>query len=315
MAPFALALFTLVSSFTASSIAGIASTQELHRHYFGAGDFDFDFWYWDLTWLVWDKQCSKYNISRPVDTRITGGDLAAPNMFPYQVGLLLLRAPKIYQCGGTLISVSYVLTAAHCLYKSTRGKVFLGSTDFANPITSAAVYNVSEDDFFVYEKYTLRGGRDDIGLIRLPSPAMLSAAVQTIPLARRFMTQSLLEGEIVTTSGWGLTADADGGKMVFNLLLYYVDAPVMALRECACYYLPGLVRSRNHICASGAGGRGSCDGDSGGPLTYYYRNKTYLVGLTAFGSAGGCEIGFPSVYTRITSYLDWIAERTGIKVD
>ncbi|XP_004524589.1 brachyurin [Ceratitis capitata] len=314
MAQLALTLL-IVATFglRASTVALPTSLREMHRTYFGAGDFEF--WYWDLAWLVWDKQCSKYNISRTVDTRITGGELAEPNMFPYQVGLLLLRAPKIYQCGGTLISVSYVLTAAHCIYKSTCGKVFLGSIDFANPFTAAAVYNVSESDLIVYEKYTLSGGRDDIGLIRLPTPAKLSSAVQIIPLAPRFMTQSFLQGKIVTTSGWGLTRDADMDKMEFNLLLYYVDAPVMAQGECACYYLPGLVRSRNHICASGAGGRGSCDGDSGGPLTYYYGNKSYLIGLTAFGSAGGCEIGFPSVYTRVATYLDWIAARTGIKVD
>ncbi|XP_067644968.1 brachyurin [Eurosta solidaginis] len=313
MASSFLVIFTLLSSSCYNSVAAYQSSYEVNRNYFG--DFAYDFWYWDLAWLVWDKQCSKYNINREVDARITGGDLAAPNMFPYQAGLLLLRAPKIYQCGGVLISVNYVLTAAHCIYMSTRGKVFLGSTDFANPVTSAAVFNVSASDFYVYEKYTLSGGRDDIGLIRLPTPATLSAAVQTIPLARRFMTQSFLEGKTVTTSGWGLTSDGSSEKMQFNLLLYYVDGPVIGMRECACYYLPGLVRSLNHICVSGEGGRGSCDGDSGGPLTYYYNNKNYLIGLTAFGSAGGCEIGFPSVYTRITSYLDWIAERTGIKVD
>nr|XP_014099017.1 brachyurin [Bactrocera oleae] len=313
MAYYSLVLFICATTIFTTAYATSATVQEMHRNYFGGGIYDF--WYWDLAWLVWDRQCSSYNITRAVDTRITGGDLAAPNMFPYQVGLLLLRAPKVYQCGGTLISVSYVLTAAHCLYKSTRGKVFLGSIDFANPLTSAAVYNVSESDFIVYERYVLHGGRDDIGLVRLPSPATLSSAVQTIPLAPRFMTQSLLERKIVTTSGWGLTSDSASERMMFNLLLYYVDAPVLPLRECACYYLPGLVRGSNHICASGAGGRSSCDGDSGGPLTYYYRNKSYLIGLTAFGSAGGCEIGYPAVYTRITSYLDWIVARTGIKVD
>lgn len=49
-------------------------------------------------------------------------------------------------------------------------------------------------------------------------------------------------------------------------------------------------------------------GDSGGPLltTYfnYYAFVPYIVGLTSFGI--GCANGVPSVYTRISHYLDWI---------
>lgn len=81
-----------------------------------------------------------------------------------------------------------------------------------------------------------------------------------------------------------------------------------------CFYLPGLVNSRSHLCADGSGGRGSCDGDSGGPLVYNQKNIDYQVGVTAFGSAGGCEIGFPTVYTKITNYLEWISKKTGLKM-
>jgi len=35
-----------------------------------------------------------------------------------------------------------------------------------------------------------------------------------------------------------------------------------------------------------------------------------LVGVTSFSA--GCGWSFPMVYTRITSYLDWIITMTGI---
>jgi secreted trypsin-like serine protease len=50
-------------------------------------------------------------------------------------------------------------------------------------------------------------------------------------------------------------------------------------------------------------------GDSGGPLLVVNSgdNKNYLVGLTSFGF--GCGTSFPSIYTRVSSYIDWIEEK------
>lgn len=202
-----------------------------------------------------------------------------------------------------------------CIYlyrSSSLGKVFLGTNKFADLNSTVAVYNVTHRDFSVYEKYVPYGSLHDIGLIYLKKAAPISSAVQLIMLARSYMTQTFLEGEIATTSGWGRTSDNENTS---DLLLYYVDVPVMNQRQCECFYLPGLVKSQNHICTDGDGGKGSCDGDSGGPLTYFHRGANYLVGLTAFGSAAGCEINAPSVYTRITAYLGWISRKTGIVIN
>lgn len=63
-----------------------------------------------------------------------------------------------------------------------------------------------------------------------------------------------------------------------------------------------------HLCAGfvSKGGKGTCIGDSGGPLQCPIGDgKWYLVGLTSFGS-GCAKAGFPDVFTRITHYLNWI---------
>lgn len=38
------------------------------------------------------------------------------------------------------------------------------------------------------------------------------------------------------------------------------------------------------------------------------------VGIVSFGHIAGCEKGHPVAFTRITSYLDWIEENTGIVI-
>ena len=46
-------------------------------------------------------------------------------------------------------------------------------------------------------------------------------------------------------------------------------------------------------------------GDSGGPMILKQGIVIpYVIGITSFGQ--GCAGGAPSIYTRISSYLDWI---------
>lgn len=104
-----LTIFTALA--TQASLRTAEPTDSNWLHYsreFGYSNFGF--WHWDHGFS--GDRCR--NITS-VQLRITGGNIAEPNMFPYQAALLMLQAPKIIQCGGALISQRYVLTAAHCL--------------------------------------------------------------------------------------------------------------------------------------------------------------------------------------------------------
>lgn len=59
------------------------------------------------------------------------------------------------------------------------------------------------------------------------------------------------------------------------------------------------------ICAGvDEGGKGSCNGDSGGPLTV----QGIQVGITSW-SNGCVRPDFPTVYTRVASFIDWIEDK------
>jgi secreted trypsin-like serine protease len=47
-------------------------------------------------------------------------------------------------------------------------------------------------------------------------------------------------------------------------------------------------------------------GDSGGPLVYQINGVYNQVGVVSFGHTSGCELDWPVVYSRVTSYLEWI---------
>ena len=68
----------------------------------------------------------------------------------------------------------------------------------------------------------------------------------------------------------------------------------------------------NQLCAGGEAGIDSCRGDSGGPLMLIDRSIPnrpfwYCAGIVSFGPSPCGMAGWPGVYTRVSSYTNWIA--------
>lgn len=63
-----------------------------------------------------------------------------------------------------------------------------------------------------------------------------------------------------------------------------------------------------HLCAGARdGGKGTCHGDSGGPLQCRVNGKWMIAGITSFGS-GCAKPGFPDVYTNVPYFSTWIRD-------
>lgn len=50
-----------------------------------------------------------------IQPRIVNGNDAAVKQFPYQVGISTKKGGGFYWCGGSVLSESWVITAAHCV--------------------------------------------------------------------------------------------------------------------------------------------------------------------------------------------------------
>ena len=73
----------------------------------------------------------------------------------------------------------------------------------------------------------------------------------------------------------------------------------------------GVRVTGNMICGGDGSKRGACHGDSGGPFVCEVKGKWALHGAPSFTDSK-CNPTAYSVFTRITQYLDWIKENTGI---
>lgn len=90
--------------------------------------------------------------------------------------------------------------------------------------------------------------------------------------------------------------------------LQFVRLPIITNLTCRTRF-PNLITD-DHVCAFGGLG-GTCQGDNGGPLSIIEPDgRTTQIGITSFGFGLSCELNWPSVYLRVTRYLDWIETNT-----
>ncbi|XP_026761835.2 serine protease Hayan-like [Galleria mellonella] len=255
-----------------------------------------------------DRECAKILKSNivPLEQYIIGGETAAAGEFPHMVALGFDRGEGyIFDCGGALVSSTYVITAAHCVNTKDMiqpsivraGVVEIGGRDF-NEETDIRIRNIIS-----HPEYTRRQKYHDLALLRLEKPARFSSTLNAICL----YTSSEDPDKALTITGWGKTSTS---RDIRSDVLLKTKVSIVPRDKCSRNYtsdkwrkLPNGITS-GQLCAGDADGlHDTCQGDSGGPLQT--TEPVYsLVGVTSFGS--GCGTPVPGVYTRISHYLDWI---------
>ncbi|KAI5193842.1 plasminogen [Manis pentadactyla] len=224
--------------------------------------------------------------------RVVGGCVANPHSWPWQISLRT-RFGKHF-CGGTLISPEWVLTAAHCLERSSRPttyKVILGAHQ--EEIQDGDVQELDVSRLF------LEPTRADIALLRLQSSAIITDKV--IPACLPSPNYVVADRTECYITGWGETQGTFGAG-----LLKEAQLPVIENKVCNRYeYLNGKVKSTELCAGHLAGGTDSCQGDSGGPLVCFEKDKYVLQGVTSWG-LGCARPNKPGVYVRVSRFVNWI---------
>ncbi|XP_030572477.1 serine protease 1-like [Drosophila novamexicana] len=246
-------------------------------------------------------------VAAPMDGRITHGEVAREGQFPYQVGLSIAIGNSGAWCGGTLISNRWIVTAAHCTDSADSVTVYVGATKIKEEEPGQQRIHVEKHGIIVHEDWDATKIVNDISLIKLPAELDFNERVRAATLPKKDGRYSTYEDQQAYASGWGLDSDkADAVSPV----LRYVEMPIMKSSTCNKYWA-GLITDKV-ICMSTKGGKSTCSGDSGGPLVHKDGDINYLIGATSFGLSLGCERNYPAVFTRITAYLDWIEDHSGV---
>ncbi|KAK7889636.1 hypothetical protein WMY93_025196 [Mugilogobius chulae] len=219
-------------------------------------------------------------------THIVGGRDAVPHSRPYMASLQLRGR---HGCGGLLVKENFVLTAAHCQIPVPFTVVLGGdllTADEPTKQTFTTVRSIPHPDY--------DGHANDIMLLMLNATANLTAAVQLIPL----QNSRLGARRNCITAGWG---DIGDNKTLANRLQ---EVNVTTLSQRSCRGRWGAVPiARSMVCGTGGGNfQGFCSGDSGGPLVC----DGAAAGVVSFSGRRCGNPRTPDVYTRISSFRDWI---------
>lgn len=251
---------------------------------------------------------------------IYGGTEAKPGEFPYVVALgyedkndLKNLSFISYSCGGSLISVDHVLTAAHCvsnIYERVPIEVRLGNESIDSNATN--VQRIPISDIISHPKYKRSASYNDVAILKLKTKVLLSSMVQPVCLQTQSLNPLTMTPKMsLIVIGWGGT---DFGESSSTKLMKTPNLSIVDKEECAKYYTGfpklSLGITDNLICVvdpNRTRGADACQGDSGGPLLLLTEEDVKVIGITAFGQ--GCGGSVPGVYTMVYSYLDWIEEQ------
>nr|CAH7724586.1 unnamed protein product [Callosobruchus chinensis] len=237
-----------------------------------------------------------------VNSRIIGGSEVSSHSFPFQVHIKMFGIRSgIASCGGSLLSKRVVLTAAHCFDgRPTMLAIKLGKHMIESYEDSEKLYFTST--YRTHESYNGKECKDDIALARLNEDVeMDDKTVRVIELAKD--PAKLYVHEKATIVGWGMT---ESHRVAPELRS--VDVQILDNDECISQTYSKIFP--NQICTSGAGPKGACVGDSGGPVLVDGVQVGIVSCLKGYSEGSyirqHCMSGLPTIHTRVAMYKDWI---------
>ncbi|CAF3421992.1 unnamed protein product [Rotaria socialis] len=249
--------------------------------------------------------CGCSNKSR-LHSKIVGGQNANIETWSWVVSI---RIRNRFRCAGSIISSSWIVTAAHCFAIENRS----GNSVFRINATDITVHTGSNNqheenqlgsvtDIIFHPNFDESNFINDIALLKLSFSFHMT---DLIPAKICLPCMSLNEYPPVDSSlvavGWGrLWERGPESSTLQQVILNAID-----YQDFRCY--PLVYDQTKQFCAGVENSKkDTCQGDSGGPLMMFTSSKQWVIaGVTSFGY-GCAHPGYSGVYTRIAAYLDWI---------
>lgn len=242
-------------------------------------------------------------------SKIVGGENAKYGQVPWQAAVVKRQYfnQKI-SCGGALINKRWIVTAAHCVYRTpaTNLRVRLGDYNLKGQTELYPHEEFTVRRKVVNENYNPATYQNDIALLELSEEVVYRQHIIPVCLPAK---GDNFTGKTATVTGWGRT---QYGVPTAPGVLQKVDVQVLDRDTCQ-QWMKNVGRKEviypNMLCAGYQDGtRDSCQGDSGSPLTIKEDGVAKLIGLVSWG-VGCARPQLPGVYVSTASFVGWINDQ------
>ncbi|KAM6965973.1 tryptase-2-like [Tautogolabrus adspersus] len=242
-----------------------------------------------------------------VKSSIIGGQDAPKGDWPWMVHLIVSPdGAKKYRCGGTILSSRWLLSSASCWDIEPkpnyhRCQAWVGAQDLDK---GGARYMFIESHMS-HPRYKVIGSGfvNDLAMVKLKKEIKFSSSKLVAPVKLPSPDDTFDSTSECWITGWGNVGN--GVPLPYPQTLQQLRISILPQSVCQAKY-PHLTSEQ--LCAGDlAGGKDACKGDYGGPLVCRTARGFVQVGIMSYGSPDGCGLpGRPGVYTRVSSYLDYI---------
>lgn len=143
---------------------------------------------------------------------------------------------------------------------------------------------------------------NDIAMLRLAKPVKFSTYILPACLPTKNLAERMLHrnGTVTVVTGWGKDNETSQRPKTLN----FIEIPIVDNKECSRHMMNNL--TQNMLCGGVLGQiKDACEGDSGGPMMTLFHDTWFLIGLVSWGEGCGQKDKL-GIYTKVSSYLDWI---------
>lgn len=248
------------------------------------------------------------------DAKIIGGSETTIGTAPWMAQLWYYDETTGlgFFCGGSVVSPTKILTAAHCVDKSQYDWAKWGSVVTGTDQLPTAVYDsdgkLVDMDYHGGEPTTVSRQwnhssynedtiNNDIAVLTLSGPVKATP----IRMTTSTDTSSYTAGTSAKVYGWGRTSSTSDD---ISQTLKMATLPVVSDTTCGNTWGSYFIKGNMFCAGKPAGGTdatttASCNGDSGGPLVVGGK----VIGVVSWGVVDCVEKGAYPVFTKVSKYV------------